>query len=72
MTALHTLSAPPSRDAQLARARATCRRWIDAIPPSERGPLWLVLSAACDRAEILGLNDLAFGTFVKNALRYLR
>lgn len=72
MTALLALSTPPSRDAQLARVRQTCSKWIDAIPLAERGPLWEVLSRACDRAEILGLNDLAFQTFVKNALRYRR
>jgi len=72
MTALLALSAPPSRDAQLARVRQTCSKWIDAIPLAERGPLWEVLSRACDRAEVLGLNDLAFQTFVKNALRYRR
>jgi len=56
---------------QLARARATCRRWIDAAASHQRGPLWTVLSRGCDRAELLGLNDHAFQTFVKNALRYL-
>jgi hypothetical protein len=72
VTALTALTGPPSRDVQLARARRTCRSWIDAIPLAEHGPLWDVLSGACDRAELLGLNDLAFATFVKNALRYRR
>jgi hypothetical protein len=70
VTALTALSAPPSREAQLSRTRACCRRWIDGVEHSERGPLWEVLSGACDDAEILGLNDEAFQTFVKNAKRY--
>lgn len=71
MTAIGALSAPPSREAQLAKARERARRWINAMPPSERGPLWDVLSNACDDAEILGLNDHSFETFVKNAMRYI-
>jgi hypothetical protein len=72
VTALTALAAPPSRAAQLSKTRACCRRWIDAIESSERGPLWEVLSHACDDADILGLNDEAFQTFVKNAKRYHR
>jgi hypothetical protein len=72
VTALTALAASPSRAAQLSKTRACCRRWIDAIESSERGPLWEVLSHACDDAEILGLNDEAFQTFVKNAKRYHR
>lgn len=71
LSAVDVLQAPPSRAAQLARARATARRWIDAVAHAERGPLWDVLSRACDEAEILGLGDHSFLTFVKNAKRYL-
>lgn len=72
MNALQSLTAPPSRDAQLAASRIACARWIAAVPAGERGLLWEVLKAACDRAESLGLGDESFQTFVKNAKRYHR
>jgi hypothetical protein len=37
VTALRALGAPPSREAQLAKTRVCCHRWIDAIAISERG-----------------------------------
>ncbi|MEK6225594.1 MAG: hypothetical protein AABM40_04780 [Chloroflexota bacterium] len=72
MTALAALAAPPSRDAQLANARVTCRRWIDAAHTANPGPVWDLLSLACNQAEAMGLNDGSFRTFVKTGLRYLR
>ncbi|MDQ2914091.1 MAG: hypothetical protein M3T56_12650 [Chloroflexota bacterium] len=72
MTALAALAAPPSRDAQLAAARVACRRWVQAITPTERGPLWDVLARAVDRAEALGLGDESLRTFLKNAKRFHR
>lgn len=65
--------APRARDAtsltaQLSKARAAFRRCVDAILVEQRGPLWVVLAQACDRAETLGLDDHAFQTFCKNVL----